>query len=291
MNGTLYFALLAGVLVLASLGALLWAASSRRRLAAIHVPPLPADVYRDELRELEADRSAGTLSDSDYQSARDELEQRVIEESSGEDAALTASLGVRRTDLLLIPVLVIGLSVGGYAMLGAPRALQTENPMGYPVDDVQVARMVAELASRLEKDQDDPGGWLMLARSYAVLTRFAEADAAFGRITGALAEDPQVLADWVEAKLLAAEGAVGPEVERLLEKAQAVSPDHPKVLMMSGSAAFLQQRFADAVRHWQKLLPQLDPASEEARYLTRSLAEAHERAKAEKAVKPSPGAT
>ena len=56
-------------------------------------------VYRDQLRELEADRAAGTLDDIQYQNARTDLEARVLEDSSvTEDSSkLAASAKWSRT--------------------------------------------------------------------------------------------------------------------------------------------------------------------------------------------------
>ena len=57
-------------------------------------------IYRDQLAELERDRTAGTLAEAEYAQARDELRQRLLEErSDGEAADATAPEAPARVDL------------------------------------------------------------------------------------------------------------------------------------------------------------------------------------------------
>ncbi|HZN26261.1 MAG TPA: c-type cytochrome biogenesis protein CcmI, partial [Burkholderiales bacterium] len=46
-----------------------------------------AAVYRDQLRELDADLAAGTLSQEGYEQARREVDTRVLQEAAAEDTA------------------------------------------------------------------------------------------------------------------------------------------------------------------------------------------------------------
>lgn len=57
-----------------------------------------------------------------------------------------------------------------------------------------VAGMVEGLAARLERDGQDPDGWLRLINAYSVLGRHAEAKAAVAKARQALAADSQALA-------------------------------------------------------------------------------------------------
>ncbi|HRH05106.1 MAG TPA: hypothetical protein PK702_04705 [Burkholderiaceae bacterium] len=47
------------------------------------------------------------------------------------------------------------------------------------VDDAQIKQMVTTLAAKLEANPNNPNGWVMLLRSYKVLGRYEEADAAY----------------------------------------------------------------------------------------------------------------
>ncbi|MFZ5512102.1 MAG: c-type cytochrome biogenesis protein CcmI, partial [Pseudomonadota bacterium] len=76
------FWIIAGLLVA---GALLFVLppllSARPRPAAESATNI--EVLRDQLRELEADRAAGSIDDAQYAHAREDLERRVLEEGAG----------------------------------------------------------------------------------------------------------------------------------------------------------------------------------------------------------------
>jgi len=65
--------------------------------------------------------------------------------------------------------------------------------------------MAAKLATRLARNPNDGPGWALLARAYAWMGRFAEADAAFAKAAKLKVDDPKLQADWDAAR--AKEGA------------------------------------------------------------------------------------
>jgi cytochrome c-type biogenesis protein CcmH len=71
-------------------------------------------------------------------------------------------------------------------------------------DAGDMGAMAAKLAARLEKNPDDGPGWALLARAYAWMGRYAEADAAFARAAALKVDDPKLKADWDAARAKAA---------------------------------------------------------------------------------------
>jgi tetratricopeptide (TPR) repeat protein len=67
--------------------------------------------------------------------------------------------------------------------------------------------MAAKLAARLAKNPDDGPGWALLARAYAWMGRYSEADAAFARAAKLKVDDPNLQAEWDAARAKAAAGA------------------------------------------------------------------------------------
>src|SRR5688500_15882021 len=77
-------------------------------------------VYRDQLRELEADLAAGKLAQADYERSRTELEARLLEDVGAPDEE--APRRGRRTAIALgIAVPVLSLVV--YFTVGSPGAI------------------------------------------------------------------------------------------------------------------------------------------------------------------------
>jgi cytochrome c-type biogenesis protein CcmH len=238
------------------------AAASQRRLNIA--------IYRDQLDELERDRASGVLAEADYATAREELQRRLLEDGSAvevEPAAVTGGRGTLIAIALLVPLLGGGL----YAVLGNPAGLNPPKPQ-HKVSAAEIDAMVAKLAARLEKE-DNPQGWVMLARSYKMLERYDEAGRAYARAGAFIDNEPALLADYADI-LVAGSGTFVGKPRELIAKALKLDPDHIHALWLSGTAAFEAGQYKQAVADWERLLKQLPPGSEEAQSVEGSLAEA-----------------
>lgn len=147
----------------------------------------------------------------------------------------------------------------------------------------QIAQMVDRLAERLKKEPDNGQGWQMLARSYAVLGNFPAAAGAFARASALLPEDADTLADYADTLVMTQDGAFSDKSLQLIQRALALTPQHPKALALAGSAAFKRQDFGAALASWNKALAVLPADSELAQSLKASSAEARQAMAAAKA--------
>ncbi|MDO5623658.1 MAG: hypothetical protein Q4G71_03110 [Pseudomonadota bacterium] len=141
--------------------------------------------------------------------------------------------GARRTWLLTlaVPLLVMAL----YAALGNPRGLNPRDR--HPTPDESAETMVDKLADRLKAQPDNPAGWLMLARSYKVLQRHADAAEAFEHARPLAWDDVETMAEWTEARILSQGQRFDRRSQELLARAMSLEPDDPGVLMLRGLAA------------------------------------------------------
>ncbi|MGB9194420.1 MAG: c-type cytochrome biogenesis protein CcmI, partial [Azonexus sp.] len=81
-------------------------------------------IFRDQLAELEREKSEGSLAESDFEQAKRELQRRLLEEVEPDAAATTPGTHVPSRKLAVaILVLMPVLAVLGYGMLGNPNAL------------------------------------------------------------------------------------------------------------------------------------------------------------------------
>jgi cytochrome c-type biogenesis protein CcmH len=234
-------------------------------------------ILRDQLAELEHDRDEGSLSETDFEQAKKELQKRLLEEAAPEPQVGRESAPARKTAIALIVLLPL-VALGGYGILGNPAAL--DPAAREPVKRVTAADiegMVARLAARLEQNPDDPKGWVMLARSYKALGRYPEAAEAYGKGIKLVETDATLLADYAELLAMTGNGFTG-KPSQLIDKALKLAPEDPQVLLLAGAAAGQRGDFKAAVGYWEKVLPQLEPGSEEAEALGGALAEARQRA-------------
>ena len=278
------FWILAALLIAAALAFVLPPLLKRGAKAGNAAPAnseLNVAVYRDQQRELEADLNAGVITGGQYERARIELERRLLEdvaEANAPEITVRPSSPVNRTPAVLMGLVVPLLAVGLYFTVGSPRALA---PVAIPTDTSkgvtaeQVEAMVAKLAERMKQNPDDPQGWAMLGRSYAVMNRFDDAAAAYGKAVARVPDNPNLLADYADALGMARGQSLLGEPEALIQRALKIDPDHGKSLALAGTVAFEKKDYAAAIRYWEKLVTQIPPDSDMARGVQSSIAEAH----------------
>lgn len=234
-------------------------------------------ILRDQMAELEHDRSEGSLSDADFEQAKKELQKRLLEEARPEGTTTRETSPSRKTALIILILLPL-MGLGGYGLLGSPQALDPANRQPAPkVTADQIEGMVAKLAARLKENPDDPKGWLMLARSYKMLGRYPESAEAFDKAMPLVEKDGALLGEYAEILAITRDGFTGKPTE-LINKALKLTPDDPQILLLAGAAAGERGDFKAAVAYWEKVAPQLEPGSEEAEALAGALAQAREMA-------------
>lgn len=278
------FVVVAIALTLAVLALLLVPLILRQRKQRIgSASDLSVAVLRDQMSDLDAQHQAGKVDPKQYREERAELERRAIEDGLS-DAAPSKTLATSRKLLLaaVLGVTVPALAVGLYLFLGSPDALspKPQSPHGegnHSLTPQQIQAMTGRLAERLQSNPDDGEGWLMLARSYTQLGRFAEAAAAFGRAATLLPPNPGLLADYADVTAMAQGRRLAGEPERIIDEALKLDPKHIKLLALSGSAAFERGDFGRAIKQWQAILAIVPPDSPAAQSIGNSIADAQRR--------------
>ena len=235
-------------------------------------------LYRDELAELEREHADGTLGEPQYLEARQEIEQRLLEDVQQEAAETpTASTGGRATlwAALAVAIALPLIAVLGYLQFGDMSAL---NPVvrqeGHPITPTEMTKLVEKLADRLKKNPDDATGWTMLGRSYAVLGRFQDSADAYAHAVALVGDDAPLLADYADSLAMARGGDLAGEPTQVVQRGLKIDPKNIKLLALAGSAEFQRKDYSAAVGFWERSLAQVQPGSEFARAVQSSIDEA-----------------
>lgn len=245
-----------------------------RGSSALSRQQLNAAIYRDQFARLDQDRADALLADADYEQARAELQRRVLDDVSIEQDA--APLTTPRKTLWALG-LALPLAAGAlYLLLGTPATLDPNGPQRRATAQ-DINRMVEGLARKLEQEPDNLQGWLMLGRSYKMLGRSQEAEKAFERATPLIEKDAQLLAIYADLLASNANGSFQGKPRQLIEQALKLDPENAMALWLYGSALFSEDQFDKAIQVWQKLVPLLEPGSEDAKTLQDSIDAAHAR--------------
>ncbi|HEV7856764.1 MAG TPA: c-type cytochrome biogenesis protein CcmI, partial [Herminiimonas sp.] len=241
---------------------------SGKRHADVQRDALNLAVLRDQLRELDADLQAGTIDAAGYQSARQELERRVIEDVAAQPLQPIAA--PRQRWPVVAVALFIPLVAGGlYAMLGTPKGLDPAQQVAKAPEAAapamtseQIEGMVAGLAAKLKANPNDADGWRMLARSYETMRRFDLAVDAYQHLLKLTPENADLLADYAVTLAMSRNQALSGEPERLINRALTIEPNNVQALALSGSAAFERKDYKRAVLQWKQILAIVPPDSD-----------------------------
>lgn len=234
---------------------------------------LNLSIHKDQLQALEADLARGVISQADFETTRDELQLRLLDDTeSTELNAITQSGGfwTSKKTAVLVGVTTPVLAALIYVQLGTPDAI---NPVA-KVDEQQILQMIDKLATRVKADPSNLKGWAMLGRSYKVVGRFKEAQEAFEKAGDFIHTDPDVLVDYAELLGTLAGNQLEGKPLGLINEALKLNPEHPPGLMMAGIAAYQRGDFVVAVSMWEKLLGMIPPDSPDAQQMQANIDDA-----------------
>jgi cytochrome c-type biogenesis protein CcmH len=251
------------------LGALLAAAAlalaarplwRRRAASAVSRDAMNAAVYRDQLRELDADLASGAIAQADHDRARQELERRVLEDFSHVEKERAAG-GNRFVaySVLVLPLVALGI----YFTVGNPGVIALQDMA--QATQRQIEDVVERLAAKMKDNPGDAEGWKLLGRSYASLGRFPEAAEAYARAAARSPRDAELLVELADALAMANGQRLAGDPEKLIERALQIDPKNLKALALAGTAAFNRGDFAGAAARWERMLPLVPADSEDAR--------------------------
>jgi cytochrome c-type biogenesis protein CcmH len=238
-------------------------ATSRRQMNAA--------IYREELDKLELERAAGSINNVDYEIAHAEMRQRLFQDTNEEDDR--SVMGSSKMTVIGLCVFITVLSAGFYFFLGDATRIAERNTQ-QPMTQDGVEKMVAQFAAKMEQDPSNLQGWVMLARSYRILGRNAEAAKAYERAGNFIDTDPQLLADYADVLASNANGSFAGKPLKLINQALKLDPNNLMALWLSGTASYAAGNYKAAVQIWEKLAQQLPPGTEDARSIEASIADA-----------------
>ena len=261
------------------------------------------EALKQKLAQLKQLNASGVLPDAKFEEGKAALERQILDlvlsgaplgaSAKGQAAAAspaTAGAGVKPSGLLLagLAVGVVAIAAAGYLWKGTPGPARGEaepaqmasadgQPAPHATNADQIAAMTEKLAARLKEKPDDVEGWSMLARSYSVLGRHAEALKAYEKASNLRKDDPTLLADYADSLAVNNNSNLEGEPMKLVERALKLDPKNLKALYLAGTHAFNKQDYATAVKVWEKLaqsgppgnvfVTQIEPAIAEARSL------------------------
>ena len=231
--------LILALMTAAALGAVVWPLVRARGMTAAGSDLV---VYRDQLEEIERDRSDARIGAVEAEAARVEVSRRLLAAANAENArpAETGAGGRRRIAAAAAAVVMIPmLAVAFYGVLGSPDlpgqplAARTkggeDNLEGNPI-----AQLIARVEAHLEENPDDGRGWEIVAPVYMKLERYEDAAKARRRAISLLGATAVREVDLGEALTAAANGVISEEAQAAFDRAIALDAENFKAQFYLG---------------------------------------------------------
>ncbi|WP_266019770.1 c-type cytochrome biogenesis protein CcmI [Brucella intermedia] len=202
---------------------------TRRKQAFLPAEKNDLEVYRDQLREVEADAARGMIDPQSADQARIEISRRILNaEKSAREAAEAAGKTAPGRLLAFLAVLAVPLVAWGvYPLFGKPDmpSMPLAERLSASADRGSVDELVARAEAHLAQNPDDVRGWDVLAPIYLRLGRAADAVNAYRSSIRIAGENfPRVLG-LGEALATASGGTVTAEAEGFFRKAADLEPN------------------------------------------------------------------
>ncbi len=233
-------------------------------------------VYRDQMKEMEADRTNGLLTDEQFQAGKIELESRLAEDALAKADAVMAPVASRRLGFTLAGVLPAA-AFGLYFWLGNPMSLIAiaEAKANAPASDAAMAgvqgehdimKMIQKVEERTKADPNDGEAWTMLAKTYAAVGQWPEALNAYEKAMQLKPDVPAIMTGYAEALAITNNRVLKGKPMELVLQALEKAPDDMKGLELAAISNFQDKNYAQAAyyfKHLYKLLPPESPYAQD----------------------------
>jgi len=225
-------------------------------------------VYRDQMKEMEADRTNGLLSGAQYQSVKLELEARLADDAlTPDDSPEPGRVGSRRLGYTLGAVLPVA-AFALYFWLGNPASLVADaqsgtahSAMAGAAGEHDFMSMIRKVEERTQANPDDGEAWAMLAKSYAAMEVWPKALQAYEKAAGLLPREASVLSGYAEVLAITGNLVLTGKPMELVRQALEIDPEDMKALELAGINAFREGDFAQASAYLKRMHGLLPPES------------------------------
>ncbi len=169
------FTIIAAIMILVALAMLAPALLRKRQVVESDRDQQNVIIARERLQEMELELAAGKITQDEFDQAKVELEQALLQDLKQEEDVEQRATGPDKLTLAGIAVAVPVVSIAMYMFLGTPAMVefdaskQAANQAAQQAKMPSVEEMLASIKQRLEQKPDDAEGWFLLGRTYMVL--------------------------------------------------------------------------------------------------------------------------
>ena len=214
-------------------------------------------VYRDQLAELDREVAAGLIAQAEAELARSEITRRLLKADAARRAAFDGDAPRLRRQALMVSIVAIpALAVMFYLARGSPglSGLPYAERMANAEANRDIDALILKVERHLAQNPKDAAGWRVLAPAYRALGRYDAAANAFGQALAYGKPDADLLADFGEATVMAAQGVVTKAAADSFAASLKLDAGHVKARYFHALALFQDGKREAALAEWRSML-------------------------------------
>jgi cytochrome c-type biogenesis protein CcmH len=224
-------------------------------------------VYRDQMKEMETDRTSGMISEEQFLTGKVELESRLAEDALAKEDAAMAPVASRRLGFTLAGVLPAA-AFGLYFLLGNPMSLiaiaeAQDNPAAaaQAQGEHDILQMIKKVEEKTKTDPNNVEAWVILGKTYAAVGHWPEALHAYEKAIKLQPDAPAIMTGYAETLAISNDRVLKGKPIELVLQALEKDPNDLKGLELAGIYNFQEKNFAQAAYYMKHLYKQLPPES------------------------------
>ncbi|MGE5471741.1 MAG: tetratricopeptide repeat protein [Bacteroidota bacterium] len=249
-----------------------------------------------DLRELLIARAEGRIDPDEYEKRQAALHAQLLQAPPASSKPAPAVYRRWMLPALVLLTAAIGFAVfwsyqgqpaGGGAIDIPSLPDMAQKPQANSGGDLNT--VVKRLADKMASDPGNGEGWLLLAKTYGELRKYAEAASAYEKAAAILPADAGMLADWADAHVMANGQKWDDTARKIVKRALASDPKHVKTLALAGSEAFDRGDYKAAIALWKRMKAAAPVDSMDSKLADANIEEANARLSGNKPVAAAPG--
>lgn len=223
------FWIMASIMTVAATTSLLVPLARRTKLQAGE-KEFDAEVYHDQLREIDRDIESGLLTGEEAEYARAEVGRRLLKVSKATSSNKGASSPLAGAARYVVIVFLPLMAVAGYLAIGSPG--MPSQPLAARIqphsnDNADLANLVSQAETHLADNPEDGRGWDVLAPIYFRLGRMQDSEIAYRHAIRLLGSTAPRQAGLGQSLFAQTEGIVTADVQAAFKAADDLEPGNP----------------------------------------------------------------
>lgn len=218
------------------------------------------NLYHEHLKEIEQDFADGAIDEASYQQLKAELDQSLLQDVDPNEQAIVSQGKASAIWPVAITLFIGGFSfylyqqLGSYQYIDQPVAATQDDPHANLDMNQQALFRVQQLQQRVATEPTNSQAWFSLGQAYMNVGEYDNSVSAFKQVVTLVGEHAELIGPQAQALYYKNNQQMNGEIQALVDKALSLDAQDASTNVLLGMDAYGNQRFDQAIKHWQLVL-------------------------------------